>query len=140
MINQRGYTVLDLLMVVVIIGILSMVAMTEYNKVHNRAYVGAAMNDLQVMRQALSMYDAEWGTFPLAPANSVVALAAILLDPFGQPYVDPPSNTNFAQFVYTPPPPGDIYGDFGITVLCKDHWGTQIVVQGTHDIQTFRTH
>lgn len=138
MINQRGYTVLDLLMVVVIIGVLSMVAMTEYNKVHNRAYVGAAMNDVQVIRKALSMYDAEWGTFPLDAANSPAALAAVLFDPLGQPYMDMPSASNFDQFSYTPPQ-GDIYGDYTITVTCKDHWRSQIIVHGSHDVEVFRS-
>lgn len=139
MVNQRGYSVLELLMAVVVIGILSMVAMTEYNKVHNRAYVGAAMNDLQVMRQSLSMYDAEWGTFPMDPANSVIELAAMLVDPLGQPYMNRPSSNNFDQFTYIPPGGGDIYGDYGIIVMCKDHWRTQILVHGNHDIETFRT-
>jgi type II secretory pathway pseudopilin PulG len=138
MINQRGVSVLDLLMTVVIIGILSMVAMTEYNKVHNRAYVGAALSDVQVLRQALSMYDAEWGTFPLDPANSVADLSALLMDPLGQPYVSRPSSDNFDQFQYIPPA-GDIYGDYNIIVMCKDHWRTQIIVQGNHDVETFRT-
>jgi prepilin-type N-terminal cleavage/methylation domain-containing protein len=135
--NQRGYSILELLMVVVIIGVLSMVAMTEYNKVHNRAYVGAAMNDLQVMRQSLSMYDAEWGTFPPDAANSVIDLAAMLVDPSGQPYMNRPSSNNFVQFTYVPP--GALYGDYSIIVICKDHWRTQILVHGNHDIETFRT-
>jgi prepilin-type N-terminal cleavage/methylation domain-containing protein len=139
MFNQRGYSILELLMVVVIIGILSMVAMTEYNKVHNRAYVGAAMNDLQVVRQSLSMYDAEWGTFPMDPANSVVQLAAMLVDPLGQPYMNQPSSRNFDQFTYIPPGGGDIYGDYNLIVICNDHWRTQILVHGNHDVETFRT-
>jgi prepilin-type N-terminal cleavage/methylation domain-containing protein len=72
--NQRGVTTLELLMVIVIIGILSMVTMTEFFKVHNRAYVGAAMSDLQILRKALSMHDAEWGIFPADPANDMITL------------------------------------------------------------------
>ena len=137
MINQRGVSVLDLLMTVVIIGVLCMVAMTEYNKVHNRAYVGAALNDMQVLRQAISMYDAEWGIYPPGPANSVEQLAAQLVDPLGQPYMNRPSSNNFDTFQYLPPA-GDVYGDYSIIIMCKDHWRTQIVVTGNHEVETFR--
>ncbi|MFZ5433315.1 MAG: type II secretion system protein [Calditrichota bacterium] len=138
MINQRGYSVLELMMVVCIIGVLSMVAMTEYNKVHNRAYVGAAISDLQVLRKALSMYDAEQGTFPLAGAGSPVELCALLIDPFGQPYVDPPSNNNFRLFQYLPPDPGNPYGDYSMTVVCNDHWSTRITVHNSQHQEIVR--
>lgn len=136
MINQRGYSILELMMVVCVIGVLSMVAMTEYNKVHNRAYVGAALSDLQLLRRALSMYDAEWGVFPMNNAESPAALAALLLDPVGQPYIKPPAGQNFEQFQYQPP--AELYGDYTIVVICKDHWRTQITAHNSQDMAIFR--
>ena len=137
--SQRGYTLLELMMVVCVVGVLSMVAMTEYNKVHNRAYVGAAMSDLQLLRKAISMYDAEWGCFPLGQAASTGELAAQLVDPTGQPYIDPPSGNNFANFVYVPPAAGDEYGDYSMVALCKDTWRTQITVHQGQGVETVRT-
>lgn len=138
MTNQRGYSILELMMVVCIIGVLTMIAMTEYNKIHNRAYVGAALSDLQLLRKALSMFDAEHGSFPLAAAASPLDLAAMLIDPDGQPYVKPPSGNNFQQFRYTPPAAGNLYGDYTMQVVCNDHWMTQITVNSTQAPQLIR--
>lgn len=138
MVNQRGYSILELMMVVCIIGVLTMIAMTEYNKIHNRAYVGAAMSDLQLLRKALSMYDAEQGSFPLGAAASPVALTAMLIDPDGQPYINPPSGNNFSQFQYVPPAAGNLYGDYTMQVICNDHWMTQITVHNSQDMQIIR--
>lgn len=136
MVNQRGYSILELMMVVCVIGVLTMVAMTEYNKIHNRAYVGAAMNDLQILRRALTMYDAEWGVFPTEAAATPAALAAMLIDPVGQPYIDEPTDHNFAQFQYQPP--ADLYGDYTLVIVCNDHWRTQITVHSSQDMTIFR--
>ena len=116
-----------------------MVAMTEYNKVHNRAYVGAALSDLQLFRKAISMYDAEWGTYPLDAAASPDELAAELIDPSGQPYVDPPSGNNFMSFQYVPPAMGDEYGDYSMIALCKDSWRTQLTVHQGQTVESVRT-
>ena len=133
--DQRGYTILELMMVVCIIGVLSMVAMTEYNKVHNRAYVGAAMNDMQALRKAVSLYDAEWGVFPGIVANTADALSAVLLDPSGEPYLNKIPGNNFESFAYVPPAAGDEYGDYAMVVVCKDHWRTQITVHSSDQVE-----
>ncbi len=135
---QRGFTVLDLMVAVVIIGVLSMIAMTEYNKVHNRAYVGAAVNDVQVVRKALAMYDAEWGAFPQQPYQDVFQLITDLVDPDGQLYMDPPAGDNFASFDYFPPDPTDVYGDYEIVVVCNDNHATQVSVSGSDEVHIVR--
>lgn len=138
MLNQKGTTILELMLVVVIIGILSMVSMTEYFKVHDRAYVGAAINDLQVFKTAISMHDAEWGIFPPAPANSMMALVNQLRDPYGLPYIDPPSGDNWRSFTYDPPAAGDLMGDYSLTVVCNDHSSTQITMHWNSDMEIIK--
>jgi prepilin-type N-terminal cleavage/methylation domain-containing protein len=133
--HQRGYTLLELMMVVCVIGVLSMIAMTEFNKVHNRAFVGSAMSDMQLLRKAISMYDAEWGAFPTDAANDVATLCDQLVDPVGQPYIKPPSGNNFATFQYVPPAAGDDYGDYSLIVTCKDMHRTQITVHHAQDVE-----
>lgn len=135
MLNQKGTTILELMLVVVIIGVLSMVSMTEYFKVHDRAYVGAAINDLKVFKTAISMHDAEWGIFPPDPANSMVALVNQLRDPFGMPYIEPPSGDNWRSFTYIPPAAGDLTGDYSLTVVCNDHSSTQITMHWNADME-----
>ena len=136
MINQRGFSLLELMMVVCIIGVLSMIAMTEYNKVHNRAYVGAAVNDVQILRKALAMYDAEWGAYPQNAEANVVAFLATLVNPDGQSYIDGPAGGNFSSFQYTPP--ASVYGDYEITVVANDMHQTQITVSSDSDMSMVR--
>lgn len=136
--NQRGVTTLELLLVVVIIGILSMITMTEFFKVHNRAYVGAALSDLQVLRKAMAMHDAEWGYFPPNDANSLQALMGQLLDPDGQSYLSPPSGDNWNSFQYQAPDPADLTADYDLTVVCNDHFRTQITVHWDSKVDYIR--
>jgi prepilin-type N-terminal cleavage/methylation domain-containing protein len=138
MLNQKGTTILELMLVVVIIGILSMVSMTEYFKVHDRAYVGAAINDLQIFRSAISMHDAEWGIFPPDATNDMIALVNQLRDPSGLPYMDPPSGENWRSFKYVPPAAGDLIGDYSLTVICNDHSSTQITMHWEHDMEIIK--
>ncbi len=136
--NQRGVTTLELLLVVVIIGILSMVTMTEFFKLHNRAYIGAALSDLQVLRKAIAMHDAEWGYFPDGDSNTMPGLLSQLVDPGGQPYLTPPSGDNWRSFVYDAPDPADLTADYDLTVICNDHFNTQITVHWDSKIDYLR--
>ncbi|MBK6911693.1 MAG: hypothetical protein IPK53_02100 [bacterium] len=136
--NQRGITTLELMLVVVIIGILSMITMTEFFKVHNRAYVGAALSDLQVLRQAIAMHDAEYGYFPDVDANSLNGLVSQLIDPMGHPYLSPPSGRNWSTFAYVAPDPSDLTGDYELTVVCMDHQRTQITVHWNSVVEYLR--
>lgn len=136
--NQRGVTTLELVLVVVIIGILSMITMTEYFKVHNRAYVGAALSDLQGLRRAISMHDAEWGVFPTDDAGDLNGLLSQLIDPDGNPYISPPSGDNWTSFSYVAPDPGDPYGDYDLTVVCKDHFNTRLTVHWNSEVEYLR--
>ncbi len=115
-----------------------MIVMTEYNKIHDRAYIGSAMSDVQLLRKALSMYDAEWGTFPTTQAGNLMALIAQLNDPTGQPYINPPSGDNFRSFLYSPPDLGEEYGDYSLTVVANDHGNTQITVHWNQSIEIVR--
>lgn len=136
--NQKGFTILELMMVVTIIGVLSLIAITEMSKATSQAYVGAAMNDVQLLRQAIAMYDAEWGVYPQADANNMVSLVAQLVDPNGDLYIDPPSGDNFAGLNYTAPAGGDLYGDYQLEVDCFDPHATRITVTPAA-VSTFRT-
>ena len=136
--NQRGVTTLELMLVVVIIGILTMISMTEFFKLHNRAYVGAALSDLQVIRKAISMHDAEWGYFPDVNSNNMQGLISQLLDPIGQPYLTPPSGDNWRSFTYAAPDPADLTADYDLTVICNDHFSTQITVHWDSQIDFVR--
>lgn len=51
--RRRGFTIVELLIVIVVIGILAAISIVAYNGITNRAKVTEANNDLQVLSRAI---------------------------------------------------------------------------------------
>jgi type II secretory pathway pseudopilin PulG len=126
---QRGITILELMLVVVIIGVLGFIATTRFIKAKDRSYVGAAQSELNSVRQAIAMYAADHGAFPVA-LGSVNELNAIALDPEGKPYMTLPGRPQFAWISYLP---DDNLG-YVLRVQAHDHSGT--IIRATGDGMT----
>jgi len=62
--NKLGFTLIEIMTVVVIIGVLSTLALTRYNKLINRNRWAKVMKALIPLRQAAEMYYLENGTVP----------------------------------------------------------------------------
>jgi len=62
--NAKGFTLIELMIVVVIIGILAAIAMPQYNKYVARTQVAEAFALLGPVKQALTLYYQETGNFP----------------------------------------------------------------------------
>jgi len=62
--NAKGFTLIELMIVVVIIGILAAIAMPQYNKYVARTQVAEAFALLGPVKQALTLYYQENGNFP----------------------------------------------------------------------------
>jgi len=104
--RKKGFTLIEIMTVVVIIGVLSTLALTRYNKLINRNRWSSVLKALIPLRQAAEMYYLE---------NGVVPGDSDLLDGTNPLSVDPP------------PIPG-VNWRVGTLDWCG--WGYQYCVQG----------
>lgn len=72
-IQQRGFTIVELLIVVVIIGILAAIVVVAYNGITSRAHHTAVLNDLASIGKKLELYKVENGAYPTSVGQLVSA-------------------------------------------------------------------
>lgn len=63
--HQPGFTIVELLVVIVVIGILAAITVVSYNSIQNRGYDTSVQNDLKNIAKQLELYNAEKYVFPV---------------------------------------------------------------------------
>lgn len=99
--NSKGFTLIELMVVIVVIGILAGIAIPRFMGAQDRARIGSAESDINAMRQALGLYEIDNSSYDLGTINSYSDLVTALVDPNGNAYMSLPDTTNFTWGSYS---------------------------------------
>lgn len=71
--KQRAFTIVELLIVIVVIGILAAITIVAYNGVQSRARDAERQTEMKTIEKALEMYNADNGGYPTCSGTTYVA-------------------------------------------------------------------
>ncbi len=69
--DQSGFTIVEILIVIVIIGILAAITIVSYNGIQKRAYVSQTVSTVQAYKQALMAYGSVNSAYPAVGGGGV---------------------------------------------------------------------
>lgn len=69
--NSKGFTIVELLIVIVIIGILAALVIIAYNGIQQRGRDADRTSDLRALKTSIELYKADFGYYPSAGTDNV---------------------------------------------------------------------
>jgi general secretion pathway protein G len=136
--DEKGFTLVELMIVIIILAILTAIAVPSYMVLRNRARVAAAQSEMKNIATAFEMYNADWDQYP--PAETWVEEVegtAIVVNLDGNAYMDPvPTEDPWANdYVYDEGAPAA--GEYTLTCIGPDETagGTDDIVIITGQLQ-----
>ena len=64
MLNKKGFTLIELMIVIAIIGILAAIAIPQFAAYRRKSYNAAAISDMRTTKTTLEAYYAEYQEYP----------------------------------------------------------------------------
>jgi prepilin-type N-terminal cleavage/methylation domain-containing protein len=100
--TSAGFTIVELLVVVVVIAILAAIALVSYNGIQSRANDTAVRSDISNMAKKLQLYYTEYGTYPDTNIPADVSKAFTGFRASKGSYVTSGTNVNLAYCTNLP--------------------------------------
>ena len=101
--NRRGFTLVELMVVVAVIGILAAIVVPMFANVQARTRIAKAQADLRAVASAVSIYQARLGVLPATIgelATTVTDSNGVVVGPFLGAVPTPPATWSYAS-LYT---------------------------------------
>lgn len=70
---KRGFTIVELLIVIVVIGILAAITIVAYNGIQTKANANSSLSDLANFNKLIQLYQADNGNYPVSTSWSGLA-------------------------------------------------------------------
>lgn len=67
--DQYGFTIVELLIVIVVVAILAAISIVAYNGIQERARFSSMRSDLASLNKAIQLYHADNGVYPVTPVG-----------------------------------------------------------------------
>jgi len=77
--NMKGFTLIELMIVIAIIGILAAIAIPQFTKYRARSFNTQALGDVRVIANEVGGYYAEWNEYPNGAVSSADQLGAMVI-------------------------------------------------------------
>ena len=114
--NTSGFTIVELLIVIVVIGILAAITVVTFRGVQNRAFDATVQSDLKNAHSKIEIYQLEKGKYP---RESAALSLPDNLDAAGIKVSRGSYATSSANFIYCPPYPYTSTTNFALFAISK---------------------